>query len=147
MFTYHIEGRGAISFYVYIVPLGLISIFLYVGRIQIYCGLLPTRFCYNFPMKLLLPKSKFANLNSDNNFIVKFNKNVLTETHKNNWAGQHSELSYWASNGQFKSKVNLPLEKVSKIPLGALTKTQELIMSIYTYVNTLMKMLDLVSFV
>ena len=50
-------------------------------------------------------------------------KNVLAETHKKNWAGQHSELLYWTPNGQFKSKMNLPLEKVSKlkIPLGALT--------------------------
>ena len=46
---------------------------------------------------------------------------MLTETHKKNWAGQHSELLYWTSNGQFKSKMNLPLEKVSKIPLGTLT--------------------------
>ena len=42
--------RGAISFYVYIVALGLISIFLYVGRVQISCGLLPPRFCPNFPI-------------------------------------------------------------------------------------------------
>ena len=47
---------------------------------------------------------------------------MLTETHKKNWAGQHSELLYWTSNGQFKSKMTLPLEKVSKIPLRALTK-------------------------
>ena len=33
MLTYHIEGQ------VYIVPLGLISIFLYIGRVQISCGL------------------------------------------------------------------------------------------------------------
>ena len=39
-----------------------------------------------------------------------------------NWAGQHSEFLYWSSDGQFKSKMNLPLEKVSKIPLGALTR-------------------------
>ena len=30
----YLPYRGAISFYVYIVPLGLISIFLYVGRVQ-----------------------------------------------------------------------------------------------------------------
>ena len=29
-----------------------------------------------------------------NSFIVKLKKNVLTETHKKNWAGQHSELLY-----------------------------------------------------
>ena len=46
---------------------------------------------------------------------------MLTETHKKNWAGQHSELFYWTSYGQFKSKMNLPLEKVSKIPRGAMT--------------------------
>ena len=32
------------------------SIFLYVGRVQISCGPLPTRFCLNFPIKLLLSK-------------------------------------------------------------------------------------------
>ena len=48
-------------------------------------------------------------------------ENVLTETYKKNWAGQHSELLNWIMNGQFKSKMNLPLEKVGKIPLGALT--------------------------
>ena len=52
----YLPYRGAISFYVYIVPLGLISIFLYVGCVQISCGLLPTRFCLNFPIKLLLSK-------------------------------------------------------------------------------------------
>ena len=41
----YLPYRGAILFNVYIVPLGLISIFLYVGRVQISCGLLPTRFC------------------------------------------------------------------------------------------------------
>ena len=41
----YLPCRGAISFYVYIVALGPINIFLYVGRVQISCGLLPTRFC------------------------------------------------------------------------------------------------------
>ena len=38
-------------------------------------------------------------------------------THKamNVYCEQHSELLYWTPNGQFKSKMNLPLEKVSKI--------------------------------
>ena len=53
----YLPYRGTISFYVYIVPLGLISIFLYVGRVQIPCRLLPTRFCLNFPIKLLLSKT------------------------------------------------------------------------------------------
>ena len=52
----YLPYRGAISFYVYIVPLSLISIFLYVGRVQISCGLLPTRIGLNFPIKLLLSK-------------------------------------------------------------------------------------------
>ena len=43
------------------------------------------------------------------------------ETHKKNWAGQHSEFLYWTSNGRFKSKMNLPFENFSKIALGALT--------------------------
>ena len=50
--------RGAISFYVYIVPLSLISIFLYVGRVQISCGVLPIRIGLNFPIKLLLSKKR-----------------------------------------------------------------------------------------
>ena len=49
--------RGAVSFYVCIVPLGLISVFLCVGRVQIFCGLLPARFCLNFPVKVLLSKT------------------------------------------------------------------------------------------
>ena len=52
----YLPYRGAISFYVYIVALGLISIFLYVGRVQISWGLLPTRFGSNFSIKLLLSK-------------------------------------------------------------------------------------------
>ena len=39
---------GAISFYVYIVPSGLISIFLDVECDKISCGLQPTRFFLNF---------------------------------------------------------------------------------------------------
>ena len=53
--------------------------------------------------------------------MVNLKKNVLTETHKKNWASQHSELLYWRSNRQFKSKMDLPLKKVSKINRGALT--------------------------
>ena len=40
----YLPYRGAISFYVYIVPLGLINIFLHVERDKISCGLQPTRF-------------------------------------------------------------------------------------------------------
>ena len=36
--------RGAISFYAYILPLGLINIFLHVERDKITSGLQPTRF-------------------------------------------------------------------------------------------------------
>ena len=43
-----IPYRGAISFYVYIVPLGLVNIFLRVERDKISCGLQPTRFSRNF---------------------------------------------------------------------------------------------------
>ena len=57
-----------------------------------------------------------------NNFIVKLRKNVLTEKlGKKNWGGQYSEMLYWTSNGQFKSKIDLPFEKLSKITRGALT--------------------------
>ena len=40
---------------------------------------------------------------------------MLIESHEINRAKQHSELLYQASNGQFKSKMDLPLEKVAKI--------------------------------
>ena len=40
----YLPYRGAISFYVYIVPSGLISIFLDVEYAKISCGLQPTRF-------------------------------------------------------------------------------------------------------
>ena len=44
----YLPYRGAISFYIYIVPLGLINIFLHVERDKISCGLQPTRFSLNF---------------------------------------------------------------------------------------------------
>ena len=44
----YLPYQGAISFYVYIVPLGLISVFLYVGRVQISCGLFANTFLFNF---------------------------------------------------------------------------------------------------
>ena len=54
--------REAISFYIYIVSLGLISIFLYVGRVQISCGRLPTRFLFKFPYKTInVKKGKISN--------------------------------------------------------------------------------------
>ena len=36
--------RGTTPFWFYLVPLRLVSIFLNVGRVEISCGLLPTRF-------------------------------------------------------------------------------------------------------
>ena len=58
----YLPYREAISFYVYIVPLGLISIFLYVGRVQISCGHLPTRFLFKFPYKTInVKKGKISN--------------------------------------------------------------------------------------
>ena len=44
----YLPYRGATSFYVYIVPSGLISIFLDVECVKISCGLQPTRFFLNF---------------------------------------------------------------------------------------------------
>ena len=44
----YLPYRGAISFYVYIVPSGVISIFLDVECDNISCGLQPTRFFLNF---------------------------------------------------------------------------------------------------
>ena len=44
----YLPYRGAISFYVYIVPSGLISIFQDVVCDKISCGLQPTRFFLNF---------------------------------------------------------------------------------------------------
>ena len=55
--------------------------------------------------------------------MVKLKKNVLIEAHKKNWTKQHSELFYWTSNKQFKRKMDLPLEKVSKITSASLTIT------------------------
>ena len=45
----YLPYRGTISFYVSIVPLGLINIFLHVERDKISCGLQPTRFSRNLP--------------------------------------------------------------------------------------------------
>ena len=36
----------------------------------------------------------------------------MVEIHKKNLAGQHSQLLYWTSNGQFKSKIQLLLKTV-----------------------------------
>ena len=43
----YLPYQGKILFYVYIVPLGLINIFLHVERDKISCGLQPTRFSRN----------------------------------------------------------------------------------------------------
>ena len=48
--------RGAISFYVHIVPSGLISIFLDVECDKISCGLKPTRFLLNFLQNYIIDK-------------------------------------------------------------------------------------------
>ena len=49
--------RGAILFYVYIIPLGLIITFLYVGRVQISVGSAKTIF-FKFPYKTIIAKLK-----------------------------------------------------------------------------------------
>ena len=64
---------------------------------------------------------KFCYFWQYNSFIVKLKKNVLIEAHKNNLTKQHSELFYWTSNEQFKSKMDLPLKKVGKITSASLT--------------------------
>ena len=46
---------------------------------------------------------------------------MLIEAHKKNLTKQHSELFYWTSNEQFKNKMDLPLEKESKITSASLT--------------------------
>jgi hypothetical protein len=56
-----------------------------------------------------------------NSFIINSKKNVLAEAHKKDWAGQHPELLCWTSNRQFENKMDLPLEKVSKITCSAPT--------------------------
>ena len=62
-----------------------------------------------------------------NSFIIKMKKNVVVETRKKNLAGRHSELLCRTSKGQFKSIMELPLEKVlSKITCGALTISEHL---------------------
>ena len=40
----YLPYRGTIPFWFYLVPLRLVSIFLNVGRVEISCGLLSTRF-------------------------------------------------------------------------------------------------------
>ena len=40
-----------------------------------------------------------------NKIIIKLKKNVLVEGHRKNYTKQHSELFYWTSNKQFKSKM------------------------------------------
>ena len=40
----YLPYRGTIPFWFYLVPLRLVSIFLNVSRVEISCGLLPTRF-------------------------------------------------------------------------------------------------------
>ena len=46
----------------------------------------------------------------------------FVETHKKNYRSANIQNCYnWTSNGQFKSKIDLPFEKVSKITCGALT--------------------------
>ena len=66
-----------------------------------------------------LENSRFLTLYSS--FIKKLKKNVLVETHRRGLAGRHPKMLYWTSNGQFISKMDLPIEKVSKITCGALT--------------------------
>ena len=57
----YLPYREAILFYAYIVSLGLISIFLYVGRVQIFCGLDPASNLFKFPFKtiIIVKKSEF----------------------------------------------------------------------------------------
>ena len=52
----YLPYRGAISFYVYIVPSGLISIFLDVECDKISCGFQPTRFFLNFLKDYIIDK-------------------------------------------------------------------------------------------
>ena len=52
----YLPYRGTISFYVYIVPLGLTNIFLHVERDKISCGLQPTRFSRNFLQNYIIVK-------------------------------------------------------------------------------------------
>ena len=39
---------------------------------------------------------------------------MFAEAHKKNWAKQYPEWLCWASNGHFKSKIKLSLDRVSK---------------------------------
>ena len=67
---------------------------------------------------------------------------MLVEAHKKNYTKQHSELFYWTSNGQFRSKMDLCLGKVSKITSASQTKRQFWIRTIRTW-NALTDILDL----
>ena len=57
------------------VPLGPLSIFLYVGRVQIPCGLLPTRFFLNLPIKTITAKKTKKSAISDS-LIGKINYGI-----------------------------------------------------------------------
>ena len=71
MGKYLIQAAGDIK--VYSVPLGLISVFLYVGRVQISCGLLPTRFFLNLPIKTITVKKDEISdsLIGKNNYVIR----------------------------------------------------------------------------
>ena len=76
----YLPYRGAISFYVYVVPLGLISRFLYVGRVQISCELLPTRFFLKFRYKtIIVKKGEISDsfIGKNTYFIEKIIKNYI----------------------------------------------------------------------
>ena len=76
----------------------------------------------NFLMiQVIFQINELENSRPYNSFTIKLKRNVLVKTHKKNMAGRHSELLYWISKGQFKNKMDLPLEKISKITCGALT--------------------------
>ena len=52
----YLPYRGAIPFWFYLVSLRLFSIFLNVGRVEISCGLLQTRFSMYYYKTVLLSK-------------------------------------------------------------------------------------------
>mgnify|MGYP002804553307 CR=1 FL=1 len=70
--TDNLPYRGAIPFWFYLVYLRLVNIFLNVGRVEISCGLLPTRF-----LSMLLGY-KTALLSTMVKFQVQFKNKLLT---------------------------------------------------------------------
>ena len=76
----HLQCRGTIPFCLHLVHLRQLSIFLYVRRVQITCGLLPTRFPTIFLLNsIIAPKREISDsiITLITYIIKKFTKNYI----------------------------------------------------------------------